>query len=206
MYHEGRVARRLISLRLCQEPRAGHRAGHIPVRTRRRNRAWGAGKVSALKRWRAGEREAFLQVVAEYAMAALVVARALRGAGKPSEELVRQAFRRLLEEGPGALGEDPDESAVLAYVRAFALGHGKRASPGAGPGIAGIDADEAYESLLALPGIERELLFLTYAQGLPLVEAAAELSLDLADARAQLRLALRHIRDGVEERAGAQPA
>lgn len=168
--------------------------------------------MSALERWNGGEREAFLELAAGLAPQAYTVASALVGNGPVAEDAVRSVLRDLFQAGPGAIAQD--EGDILELVRAEALrvqNGGQRVAGGLarserGYAGASLDAEAAYEAVLSLPGIEREVLTLAYAQALPVEAIGRRMGMDALEARGHLRLAMQHVRDAMSETAGTRTA
>lgn len=168
--------------------------------------------MSALERWNGGERAAFLELAAGLAPRAYTVAWAITGNGPAAEDAVRSVMRQLFEAGPGGIVHD--ESDILELVRAEALraqngGHrsgSDRPREERDHASTSLDSEAAYEAVLSLPGSEREVLTLAYAQGLAVEAIARRMGMDALEARGHLRLAMQHVRDAVSEAARARTA
>ncbi|MCC6382797.1 MAG: RNA polymerase sigma factor [Dehalococcoidia bacterium] len=181
--------------------------------------------MSAFERLRRGDRQAFDDVVAEYAAPAYALAAAILGEGPDAERVAAEVMLDAWEFG-AALPTLPaaERLWVLALVRRAAVDRQrKRKRPrdedaGFVPLIALavedptwqadltlLTADDVREALEILPAETRETLDLAHAQGLRPGEIARRMKLSEETVRERLRFGLQQLRDALTPAAVARP-
>jgi DNA-directed RNA polymerase specialized sigma24 family protein len=125
-----------------------------------------------------------------YGSVALGLAAAITDEATEAEHAVADAFAELWRVGPStAVKESSGLARLSALVRAHALKRKK-------PGLSG-SRSEAYGPLMALAGLERQVIELAYFEGLTVRQIAAQLSAPERDVFRTLRSAMNTLRRAV---------